>query len=100
MEAMQASPSLADRIRVAAQLAQGAGHERAVFEERSPGVKTRILRACPHRGPVRIFREIPCCGHKVRREEQFDCSHPANEFKNAWGQLCQACRLAPVSVPA
>jgi len=100
MEVRQASSSLTDRIRVAAELAQGASHERAVFEERSPGVKTRILRECPHRGPVRIFREIPCCGNKVRREEQFDCSHPANEFKNAWSQLCQACRLLPVPAPA
>ncbi len=84
---------LADRIEAAARIARTYGHRKARFEERTPGVKTRILDECGYRGDVKDVRDVPCCGGKVRREELFPCSHPLNESGGAWSIMCQGCVL-------
>jgi hypothetical protein len=83
---------LIERIRAAAEVARR--HNPALrFEERKPGVKTRILPECAHRGAVKDCRETPCCGGKVRREELFACAHVQNEVGEAWSIMCQGCRI-------
>ena len=91
--APDARQDLLDRIKAAARIARAFGHEKARLEERTPGVKTRILDGCAHRGQVKDFREAPCCGGKVRREELFGCSQPENESGEAWSIMCQGCGL-------
>ncbi len=85
--------SLTERLKAAARVARTVGGELAQFDERTPGVRTRILTACAHRGEVKDRRQAPCCGGKVRQEELFACSHPRNGWREAWSIVCQGCIL-------
>jgi len=60
------------------------------------GVKTRVLPVCRYRGPeTGNFREVPCCGGKVRREIEFACAHPKLQPKGTmWSVGCASCILA------
>lgn len=70
------------------------------MEELTSGVKTFVLRPCPHRGAVLDTTDVPCCGGKVRRNERFACSHPRNTGGDAWSMMCQKCILAAQDAPA
>lgn len=64
------------------------------FEERVPGIKTRILPDCEYRGEELERREVPCCGGKVRLQRRFRCSHPRGPGEmGAWDIVCARCRF-------
>jgi hypothetical protein len=63
--------------------------------ELEPGVKTRVLPECVHRGEVSDTRDVPCCHGKVKREELFACAlAEAAIGGRAWGAVCVGCRFA------